>query len=247
MGNTLRLRNCTRFELKFWRKSSRERDFLAPGKEGVCTWSGTYSLCAECSENPRTTKNTRHGVNGYQGIYYAVYSGGKIQIVSERQILAKTCNEDNPYIGNWLKNEDHKLVKELPPSEIKWCCIHQETNQSQTTEQDVVIEWKKGGCLKASDFMRYVQQVKWSVASTRNNPNEGYMSQEEVYSQNKRVETFRLKPGQTFSAWQAFVEVTVKGRKLAIFLPRYETKDNMSTPPEISGHCEVSIIENTCR
>ena len=73
------------------------------------------------------------------------------------------------------------------------------------------------------------------------------MSQEEVYSQKKREEIFKLKPGEAFAAWQAFVEFTVKGRKLAIFLPRYETRSDMSSPPKISGRCEVSVIEYTCR
>jgi hypothetical protein len=250
--------------------------FLAPGEEGEYCWNATYTLCVDCLGRPHT-KATRHAVCE-TGIYYAVYCGGTVHICDEKQINSVHPDEDNPYVGKWIKNREY--IKEIPNCKLKWCSIYQETNQCPI-ELDVVVEWKRGGSLRVEGSQKRVKQVKWSISADVNagaqgqlptnvpleakagagfgvrresesQTSEGYMSQDEVYSHFKREQSFKLKPGDSLTAWQAHVEVDhQQGGPGAIFLPIYHIKEgdnsSLGTPPDdINGHCTVSVVQNTC-
>ncbi|CAN0059098.1 unnamed protein product, partial [Choristocarpus tenellus] len=45
---TLKLRNCTKWRLKYWRVVEFARaNYVAPGQEGIYNWGATYTLKVE--------------------------------------------------------------------------------------------------------------------------------------------------------------------------------------------------------
>jgi len=127
---TLKLRNCTKFQLQYkiiilgatWH-------LLKPGEEGAELHKPTtYTLRVEVKDEPGSTC-TRAAVNP-DGTYYAVYGGGKISILTESQAKNYGKNDNNPNITVWFP--EPKIQKNID-GKIEWETIFSRSNPSDET------------------------------------------------------------------------------------------------------------------
>ena len=99
---TLRLRNCTKHVVEYWRVIAFARkNYVEAGNEGTYYWGATFTLKARLAHVNPNGENSRAGVNP-NGIYYAYWANGTLHIYDENQIKAFSSNEDNPHLKKWL-------------------------------------------------------------------------------------------------------------------------------------------------
>ena len=103
---TLRLRNCTVWDVHYWRQTKGGDAIAKPGEEGTIEFGATYTLGVKRVNVSPDGKNYRSAVN-QNGIYYAVWDAGKqeLQILSESEALVYPWSADNAYITKWIKRQ----------------------------------------------------------------------------------------------------------------------------------------------
>jgi 1-phosphatidylinositol phosphodiesterase len=101
---TLRLRNCTVWDVHYWRKGGNSEAIAGPGQEGTYDWGATYTLGVKRMYVSPDGKNYRQAVN-QNGIYYAVWNAGKqeLEILSEHEANLYPWSEDNAFLTKWIK------------------------------------------------------------------------------------------------------------------------------------------------
>lgn len=101
---TLRLRNCTVWDVHYWRKGGNSDAIAGPGEEGTYDWGATYTLGVKRMYVSPDGKNYRQAVN-QNGIYYAVWNAEKqeLEILSEHEANLYPWSEDNAYLTKWIK------------------------------------------------------------------------------------------------------------------------------------------------
>jgi len=103
----LKLHNCTRWRLRYWRSAMDQRTyFVEPGDVGEYTWGATYILNAEREDSGTMCQGSRKLVDR-SGEYYAYYTGGKIEIYDQQQFQSCMPNDDNPYVSIWYEQDEH--------------------------------------------------------------------------------------------------------------------------------------------
>jgi|TARA_B110000037_G_C17064908_1_gene483390 1-phosphatidylinositol phosphodiesterase len=100
----LKVRNCTVWDVHYWKVSKGNEDDIAePGKEGIINSSTTgYTLGVKrvnISPDGRTTKLSV----SKSGIYYVVWNGKKLDILTEAEALKYPHSDDNKYLSKWFK------------------------------------------------------------------------------------------------------------------------------------------------
>ncbi|GGY58430.1 1-phosphatidylinositol phosphodiesterase [Bacterioplanes sanyensis] len=103
---TLKLRNCTIWELKYWRLGGGNDSYVTAGEEGRYEWDTTYTLTTERrKENP--AGRTRLDTVNQGGIYYVVWEGEALRIIDEKTASNFPVSEENKYLSNWcIKHHD---------------------------------------------------------------------------------------------------------------------------------------------
>lgn len=104
---TLRLRNCTIWDVHYWRQGGNSKAIAKPGEEGTYDWGATYTLGVKRVNIPSSLtdgKNYRSAVN-QNGIYYAVWDEKKqkLEILSEKEANNYPSSDDNEYLSKWIK------------------------------------------------------------------------------------------------------------------------------------------------
>lgn len=132
----LKLRNCTKFDLRYWRALGKKH-FVRPGTEAYYDWGATYTL--DVSKANGHGHNKRDAVNR-SGTYYAYWTDGKVDILSEDQARGRSYNEDNPFITTWFKREP----KELGPFPVTWTMTKSRDNTNGVSDIDYEVTEEKG-------------------------------------------------------------------------------------------------------
>lgn len=222
----LRLRNCTKFQLKYkiiilgatWH-------LVKPGEEGAdLRHSGTYTLRVERADDP-SSSSTRAAVND-NGIYYAVYVGGKINILTESQAKNFGRDDNNPHITIWFPVP--KITKNLDDGKIEWEIIF---SRSNTSDQTLHFEFEQtvGFSEKVSDTHQLtieksqntefsigatftVNEVEVSGSSTISGSStqtsfQEKLTESELYGSKTHKLSFSLDKGQSLAVWQPYIDV----------------------------------------
>jgi 1-phosphatidylinositol phosphodiesterase len=101
---TLKLRNCTIWDVHYWRQTKGGDAIAKPGEEGTIDFGATYTLGVKRVNVSPDGKNYRSAVN-QNGIYYAVWNAGKqeLEILSEHEANLYPWSSDNAYLTKWIK------------------------------------------------------------------------------------------------------------------------------------------------
>lgn len=140
----LKLHNCTRFQLQYWRSIIGHRtNWVAPGHVGEHKFGAIFTLKVETESDGGTKmKGSRAAVNP-NGDYYAYYANSKINIFDKKQFAAAVLNDNNPYVnlcpphnskGDDKTSDLHGDVK------AEWRQILSYYNRSSAT---VKVVWKE--------------------------------------------------------------------------------------------------------
>jgi 1-phosphatidylinositol phosphodiesterase len=99
----LTLRNCTIWDVHFWREGGNSKAVVRPGKESDYKWSTTYKLKVERDSVTPKGKHSRNAVN-QAGTYYVVWNNSKqeLDILSEAEASKYKWSKDNKYLSNWF-------------------------------------------------------------------------------------------------------------------------------------------------
>lgn len=111
----LRVRNCTIWDVHYWRELHGGDDsvFAAPGEEGTLSCDVSFTLGVKRLHQKKDGKDYRKSVNK-NGIYYVVWDAGKnkLQILSEKEANTYPVSPDNHNLTRWinkLPNWMHRL------------------------------------------------------------------------------------------------------------------------------------------
>lgn len=101
---TLRIRNCTIWDVHYWRQTAGGDAVAGPGEEGTINFGVTYTLGVKRINVSPDGKDYRSAVNP-NGIYYAVWDASqeKMQILSEDQANKYPFTNDNKYLAKWIQ------------------------------------------------------------------------------------------------------------------------------------------------
>lgn len=102
---TLRIRNCTIWDVHYWRQTAgNDKDIAKPGEEGTLSFGATYTLGVKRINVSPDGKDYRSAVN-QNGIYYAVWDASKkkLQILSEHEANLYPWSSDNAFLTKWIK------------------------------------------------------------------------------------------------------------------------------------------------
>ena len=216
----LKLRNCTRFTLKYWRKVGIRSNFVAPGEQGEYRWpkGAVFTLSAALKDNSKI-RGSRLAVNP-NGVYYAVIANNEVRICTGKQIKGIPPDVDNPHQGKWIPKWSEPAAKSCKSSqyEVVWCPIHEESNESPTTAE-VSVSWKQGissreGQSQASVVPRHnVVKVSWKFSYAQvsaSNNTEGYSAS---LSTTSVVETETLRHTEGYLSQAEIYNQTTKETK----------------------------------
>lgn len=100
---TLRLRNCTIWDVHYWRQTKGGDAIAKPGEEGTIDFGATYTLGVKRVNVSPDGKHYRSAVN-QNGIYYAVWNAAKqeLDILSESEANLYPWSADNKYLTKWI-------------------------------------------------------------------------------------------------------------------------------------------------
>lgn len=100
---TLKIRNCTIWDIHYWRQTDGGDAVAQPGEEGTITFGATYTLGVKRIHVEPDGKQYRAAVN-QNGIYYAVWDDSKqeLEILTEEEASNYPVTYDNQYITNWI-------------------------------------------------------------------------------------------------------------------------------------------------
>jgi 1-phosphatidylinositol phosphodiesterase len=109
---TLRVRNCTIWDVHYWRKLGPSKAVVKPGGEGTYDWNATYTLGVKRENVTPDGKAYRDAVN-QNGIYYIVWDSddSKLKIITEAEASVYPRSPDNKYLSNWLRNHPDWMSK----------------------------------------------------------------------------------------------------------------------------------------
>lgn len=101
---TLRLRNCTIWDVHYWRQGGNSKAVAKPGEEGTYDWGATYTLGVKRENVLPDGKTYRSSVN-QNGIYYVVWNAfkQKLDILSEYDANLYPWSNDNAFLTKWIK------------------------------------------------------------------------------------------------------------------------------------------------
>lgn len=101
---TLRIRNCTIWDVHYWRQTAGGDAVAGPGKEGTIKFGATYTLGVKRINVEPEGKVYRSAVN-QNGIYYAVWDSSKqkLRILTEDEASKFPVTSDNRYLTNWIQ------------------------------------------------------------------------------------------------------------------------------------------------
>jgi 1-phosphatidylinositol phosphodiesterase len=102
---TLKLRNCTIWDVHYWRKGGNSKAVVKPGQEGTYDWGATYTLGVKRENVTPDGLHRRSAVN-QNGIYYVVWrnSNQELDILTEAEASVYPISPDNKYLSNWFSS-----------------------------------------------------------------------------------------------------------------------------------------------
>ena len=217
----LKLRNCTKFQLKYWRVIAFHRtNYVAAGQEGHYKWGATYTLKVQTGDGKGT--NSRAAVN-QNGTYYAYYRNGKVDILDKHQITGVTRNDNNPYLEKWVhpptKTAEFDVVWTLKKSYANNTNVTQSFKFTEkwgfkdTTSQTnrlTVTESSVTGVSVNSSFEVKGLSVGAEIRNESTHTTERVtetMTETEVYGEETQELTYTLEPGDSIQVWQPVVNI----------------------------------------
>lgn len=249
---TLKLRNCTRFDLSYHKILAFSKDHgVKPGEESSeIRWGGTYTLRVERTKENPNGSNVRTAINP-DGTYYAVWKPDKILILDERQIHGISEDENNPYVAKWIGQPAQVGFS------VEWHQIA--SRQSSTSPQSFTIEEIIGFSrslsqtssltVESSNTTGFEVGTQFSVKKADISGNFSHessetetsfhetMTHEEIYRSTRETRTFQLAAGESIAVWQPVVDVF--GRMIYLNHLAYTKVD--SGPPENPKFDQVQI------
>ena len=115
---TLTVKNCTIWDVHYWRRGGKSKAVVKPGKEGTYDWGTTYTLGVKREKLSPEGKHYRKAVNN-KGTYYIVWNSSKeeLDILSENSASVYPNSNDNKYLSiffktynNWMSTLDGTLT-----------------------------------------------------------------------------------------------------------------------------------------
>lgn len=100
---TLTVRNCTVWDVHYWRQGGNSKAVVSPGEEGTYDWGTTYTLGVKRENVSPEGKHYRHGVN-QSGTYYIVWNSAKEELdtLSETDASVYPRSPNNKYLAKWF-------------------------------------------------------------------------------------------------------------------------------------------------
>lgn len=219
---TLKLRNCTRFDLTYHKiLAFSSNHYVKPGEESAeIHWSATYTLRVERAKDSPNGSNIRAAVNP-NGTYYAVWKPDQVLILGEDQIGGYSEDDNNPYIAKWIgASKDVQLP-------IEWHQIA--SRQSSTSPQSFTVEEVVGFSHSSSSTSSFTVEttntvglevgtsfsvkeidISGSVSASSSSTSTSFhetMTREDVYRSTKETRTFNLAAGESMVIWQPAINV----------------------------------------
>jgi len=213
---TLKLRNCSRFQLTYWREVlGARKNYVGAGSEGTYDWKATYTLKVKRTSEQPSGEGKRMAVN-QNGTYYAVWTGSRVEILDEAQILGYGVNGDNPHIGTWLAVT---TTERLP---VKWKLLNSMQNPTAsdvkiniTSEQGFSSTVSSSSTLRASATLEATVKVG-AIFRVKSVTVKGSatvetvhitMNEDTIYATVRHQQDYTVPAGKSLYVWQAYVDV----------------------------------------
>lgn len=226
---TLKLRNCTKFQLRYkiiilgasWH-------YVKPGEEGTDLHKPTiYTLRVEVTDEPGSSsiRAAAHPNGIYYAVYEGVHGGGKINILEESQAKNYSKDDNNPNITVWFP--EPKIQKNID-GHIEWEVISSRTN---LTDKTLHFEFEEtlGFSEKVSDTHRLTieksQSAEFSIGasfkvdevdisgsstisgSTTKESIKEKLTENEIYGSHTTKLAYSLDKGESIAVWQPYINV----------------------------------------
>jgi hypothetical protein len=192
------------------------------------------------------------------GTYYAVWTGDKIQILSERSSATFTSDDYNPYDAEWFAHPG-KVEEMLVP--VSWELIATRKNDSNaqmafkvthvnglkkhtSTTKTITVTDKVSTTLslgtkltiKAAEISGSVQySTEHSVQNVQQS-----LTEHEIFENHTEEMGFTLANGESLAVWQAFVNGW--GNKIGLNHIAYRTFDDKPPSSTLTAKVQVMVF-----